>query len=54
MKNDIMQTTVRGERDLIAALKHKAIDNRRSLNEEILYRLQESLRREENASNQQA
>jgi hypothetical protein len=41
-KSEFSQTPVRLPLDLKRWLKHKAIDNRRSLNNEIVMRLQES------------
>jgi len=38
---------IRLQRELKDALKHKAIDNRRSLNNEVVVRLEESLAREQ-------
>ncbi|WP_458763678.1 Arc family DNA-binding protein [Cupriavidus basilensis] len=46
-KRDDAQTPVRFPLELKNWLKHKAIDNGRSMNSEILVRLQESRRREE-------
>lgn len=50
MNKDIVSTTLRLPQSLLAELKHKAIDNRRSLNAEMLRRLEETVRKEENAA----
>ena len=44
--NTLVATTLRLERAILARLKHRAIDNHRSLNAEILFRLEESLTKE--------
>lgn len=47
MKKDIVSTTLRVPIELLITLKHKAVDNHRSVNAELLYRLQESVRKED-------
>lgn len=42
---EIKLTTIRIPDDIKAELKHAAIDNRRSFNDELLYRLEQSLKR---------
>ncbi|WP_426715587.1 Arc family DNA-binding protein [Chromobacterium violaceum] len=46
-KNQIKPTPVRIEDEMKQWLRHRAVDNRRSLNSEILIRLAESRKREE-------
>ncbi|MGY8624342.1 Arc family DNA-binding protein [Chromobacterium violaceum] len=50
----VSQTPVRLPEEIKAWLKHKAIDNHRSLNGEILARLEESRKREEEEIGQAA
>jgi len=45
-KKPIKNMTLRFPESLNTVLKHKAIDNRRSLNNEIIARLEQSLRSE--------
>lgn len=48
MSEPTSTTTLRIPTELLRYLKHRAIDNRRSLNSEILVRIEESRKEEEN------
>ena len=51
MKKEVISTTLRVPVDLLVEIKHKAVDNRRSVNAEILALIDEGKKaREQNAT----